>query len=258
MAEAVHLYQNLVQGLLALVVAAAQAGATVAADGVDLIDKDDAWGIALGLVEKVTDAGGAHADEHLDEFRTADGEEGHFGLAGHGLGEEGLAGAGRASQQDAARDVGAQGGEPLRELEELHDLLELLLSLLFTRHVREGHGGAVGHDHASAASAEVHGLGAGTLGLLHHEQQQTAEENEGQEVQQQADEAAQAAAALYVNLQSCFSDVDSRSLQRLNEAGVGFLARGKRAPADAGDEQVVTAGFRWSGCRPPWPSARPG
>jgi hypothetical protein len=40
--EAVHLDQQLVEGLLALVVAAAEAGATMAADGVDLVDEDDA------------------------------------------------------------------------------------------------------------------------------------------------------------------------------------------------------------------------
>ena len=39
--EAVHLDQQLVEGLLALVVAAADAGAAVAADGVDLVDEDD-------------------------------------------------------------------------------------------------------------------------------------------------------------------------------------------------------------------------
>ena len=40
--EAVHLDQDLVQGLLALVVRAAQAGAALAADRVDLVDEDDA------------------------------------------------------------------------------------------------------------------------------------------------------------------------------------------------------------------------
>ena len=40
--EAVHLDQDLVERLLALVVAAAQAGAALAADGVDLVDEDDA------------------------------------------------------------------------------------------------------------------------------------------------------------------------------------------------------------------------
>jgi hypothetical protein len=40
--EAVHLDQELVEGLLALVVAAAKAGAAMPADGIDLVDEDDA------------------------------------------------------------------------------------------------------------------------------------------------------------------------------------------------------------------------
>ena len=39
--KAVHLHQNLVEGLFALVVAATHPGAAVAADGVNLVNKDD-------------------------------------------------------------------------------------------------------------------------------------------------------------------------------------------------------------------------
>jgi hypothetical protein len=70
--EAVHLDQHLVQRLLALVVAAAQAGTAVAADGVDLVDEDDAGRALLGLLEHVAHAGRAHADEHLDEVGARD------------------------------------------------------------------------------------------------------------------------------------------------------------------------------------------
>src|ERR1700674_177765 len=66
--EAVHLDQQLVEGLLALVVAAAQAGAPLASDGVDLVDEHDARRVLLRLVEQVADAAGADADEHLDEL----------------------------------------------------------------------------------------------------------------------------------------------------------------------------------------------
>ena len=69
--EAVHLDEELVQGLLALVVPAAEAGAAVAADGVDLVDEDDAGRVLLALHEEVADARGADADEHLDEVRAA-------------------------------------------------------------------------------------------------------------------------------------------------------------------------------------------
>ena len=43
--EAVHLHEQLVKRLLALVVAAAQAGAALAAHGVDLVDEDDGRGM---------------------------------------------------------------------------------------------------------------------------------------------------------------------------------------------------------------------
>ena len=107
--EAVHLDQDLVEGLLALVVGAAQAGAALAADRVDLVHEDDAGRVALGLVEEVADAAGADADEHLDELGAGDREEGHAGLAGHGSGEQRLAGARRADEQHAARDARARG-----------------------------------------------------------------------------------------------------------------------------------------------------
>ena len=54
--EAVHLDQQLVERLLALVVAAAEAGAAMAADRVDFVDEDDAGRVLLGLLEHVAHA----------------------------------------------------------------------------------------------------------------------------------------------------------------------------------------------------------
>ena len=62
--------RELVQRLLALVVAAAEAGAAMTADGVDFVDEDDAGRVLLGLLEHVAHAAGADADEHLDEVGT--------------------------------------------------------------------------------------------------------------------------------------------------------------------------------------------
>ena len=109
--EAVHLDEQLVEGLLALVVAAADAGAAVAADGVDLVDEDDGRRVLLGLLEQVAHAARADADEHLDEVRAGDRVERHARLARDGAGEQGLAGSGRAVQQHALRDAGADGLE---------------------------------------------------------------------------------------------------------------------------------------------------
>ncbi len=49
----------------------------------------------LPLLEEVADAAGADADEHLDEVRAGDAEEGNAGFTCDGAREERLAGAGR-------------------------------------------------------------------------------------------------------------------------------------------------------------------
>ena len=94
--EAVHLDEELVQRLLALVVPAAEARAAVATDRVDLVDEDDAGRVLLALLEEVAHAARADADEHLDEVGARDAEERHAGLARDGAREQRLAGA-RAS-----------------------------------------------------------------------------------------------------------------------------------------------------------------
>ena len=70
-----------------------------------------AGAFCLGLLEQVADAAGADADEHLDEVRAGDRVERHARLAGDGAGQQRLAGAGRAVQQHALGDLGADGLE---------------------------------------------------------------------------------------------------------------------------------------------------
>ena len=82
--EAVHLDQQLIERLLALVVSAAETRAALAADRVDLVDEDDARRALLRLLEEVAHARRADADEHLDEVRARDREERHARLAGDG------------------------------------------------------------------------------------------------------------------------------------------------------------------------------
>ena len=137
--EPVHLDQQLVERLLALVIAVAEAGAAMAADGVDFVDEDDARRRFLGLFEHVADAACADADEHFDEVRTGDGEEGHARLAGDGAGEQGLAGAGRADQQRALGDLAAEPRELARVLQIFDDFLQLLARFVDPGDVGEGH-----------------------------------------------------------------------------------------------------------------------
>ena len=183
-AEAVHLDQQLVQRLLALVVAAAEAGAALAADRVDLVDEDDAGAVLLGLLEQVAHPGGADADEHLDEVRTGDGEERNPRLTRDGAGQQRLAGAGRAVEQHALGDLGAQRLVARRVLQEVLDLVELLDRLVDACDVGErglGHvlGELLGLRLAEAEAHPAAGLHAGE----HHEQ--ADQQQQRQQVDQQ-------------------------------------------------------------------------
>ena len=108
--EAVELDQELVERLLLLVVAADAVRAAGAAERVELVDEDDRRRELARLLEEIADARRPDADEHLDELRAVDREERHAGLAGHRAGEQGLAGAGRADEQDALRQPRRRAG----------------------------------------------------------------------------------------------------------------------------------------------------
>src|SRR5215510_4140254 len=174
--EAVHLDEELVQRLLALVMPAAEAGAPAAADRVDLVHEDDTGGVLLALVKQVADPRGADAHEHLDEVRPRDGEEGRVRLARDRFGEERLAGAGRADQEHALRDLPAELLELLRVPKELDDLLELLLGLVDAGDVLKGDLILLFRDAARSRLAEREGLRAQALHLAHEEDPEADEQ----------------------------------------------------------------------------------
>ena len=179
--EAVHLDEQLVQRLLALVVAAAEACAAMPADGVDLVHEDDARRRLLRLLEQVAHARGADADEHLDEVGARDAEERHAGLARDRAREQRLTGAGRPVEEDALRDPRAERLELLRVLEELLDLLELFDRLVHSGHVLEADLRRVGRHPLRPRLAEAHHLRAAALHLVHEEDPEAEQEHERQQ-----------------------------------------------------------------------------
>ena len=179
--EAVHLHQQLVQGLLALVVPAAQARAAMPAHGVDFIDEDDAGRVLLALLEQVAHAAGAHAHEHLHEIRTGDGEERHAGFARDGARQQRLAGARRADQQHALGNAAAQLLEFLRLAQELDDLLQFFLGLFHAGHVLERDLLLLRGMQPRAALAEAQRLVAAALHLPHHENPEGHQHDERRE-----------------------------------------------------------------------------
>ena len=136
--EPVHFHQQLIEGLFAFVVTAAQTGAAVAPDRIDFIDKDNAGGVLLALDKEVADARSADTDKHLHEIRAADAEKRHSGLTGDGPGQQRLARARRAHEQYTLGDASAQAGEFFRVAQEIDHLAQFLLGLIDTRHILEG------------------------------------------------------------------------------------------------------------------------
>ena len=136
--EAVHLDQQLVQRLLALLVAQ-RVAAAIAADRVELVDEDDARLVAARLLEQLAHARRADARVHLDEVGSADGDEGHARFAGHRPRQQRLARSRRSHQEDAARNAAADRFEALRLLEELDDFADLVLRLVDAGHIGKRH-----------------------------------------------------------------------------------------------------------------------
>merc|ERR1719199_1410500 len=195
--EAIHLGEDLVESLLALVVAAALSTATLAAHSIDLVDEDDARSVLLGLSEEIAHARSANSNKHLHELGAGHREEGHSGLARNSTSEERLASAGRALENQAARDAGAQLGETLRLLEELHNLFELDLSTVNTDHVLERDAGVGDHLYLGLGLTHLHRVAraarhaaarhAPVLSAVRQEEEAAEEEErEGQRLQDAA------------------------------------------------------------------------
>ena len=66
--KAIHLDEELVERLFALVMSATDTTEATSANRVDLVDKDDAGRFLPCLNKKVPDPCSPHADKHLDEI----------------------------------------------------------------------------------------------------------------------------------------------------------------------------------------------
>ena len=220
--EAVHLDQQLVERLLALVVAAAEAGAAMAADRVDFVDEDDAGRVLLRLLEHVAHAARADADEHLDEVGAGNREERHVGFTGDGARDQRLAGAGRADQQHAARNLAAQPLEFSGIAQEFDDLLQILLGLVDARDVLEGDAAVRLGEKLCARLAEAERLAAGALHLPRQEYPHADQRDERQPREQQRHE------PRHVVLLGARGDRDALAVEALDQrrivGGIGLEA----------------------------------
>ncbi|GIX65305.1 uncharacterized protein BcabD6B2_47400 [Babesia caballi] len=132
--EPVELNQELVKSHPHAVVVGGRAAGP---DGVELVDEHDAGRHRLGQLEELPDAARADANEHLLELGAGSLNEGHAGLPGDRPRQKRLAGAGRAGEQHALGQLGAEAVELLRVAQVGNHLVQLALDLVAALHPLE-------------------------------------------------------------------------------------------------------------------------
>jgi len=109
--KAIHFGKQLVEGhahvLLVLRI-------TGSAYRVDLVNKNDAWRLLLGIFKELSHTPCPHTNIHLFKLRARRVEKGHTGLSSDGLGEQRLAGAGRSHEKHALCHFSAQSRKLFR------------------------------------------------------------------------------------------------------------------------------------------------
>ena len=138
------------------------AAAALLADGIDLINENDAGGFFLCLVEQIANLGSAHAHEHFYKFRAGNGEEGHICFARNCLCQHGLAGSGRAHQQDPFGHGSTDGLIFTGVMQVIDDFLKIVLGFVLACHIGKADA-AVGRGDIdlgiAVAQPEHHGIG---------------------------------------------------------------------------------------------------
>ena len=131
--EAVHFHQHRIERLFVRMRTANRSRASaLLANRVDFVDKDDARRVLFRLREHIAHSACTNADKHFLKVGAGDCKEGNLGFAGDSLGEQGLAGAGRAYQQDAFRNPAAKFLEYFGLFEEFDNFLDFLFGFIDT------------------------------------------------------------------------------------------------------------------------------
>ena len=168
---------------------AAHARASAAAYGVDFIDKDNGRGQLLGLIEQIPDTAGADAHIQLHKVGAGNGQKLDVGLTGHGPGQQRFTGAGRAYQQYALGNAGAQGGEALGVSEKFHQLLKLGFFLVGAGHIVKGDRGVFIGANAGVGPTEAgHAAATAAVGPVYYKEPDHDKQDAQQQIRQDGDD----------------------------------------------------------------------
>src|SRR4029077_13660490 len=177
--ETVHFHQQLVQRLLALIVATAQSRAAMASYRVNFVNEYDAGGIFLALFEQITHPARAISDEHFHKVGAGNREERNIGFACNRPSQQRFTCARRSNQQNSLGNPPTQFLELLRLAQELDDLPEFFFGLIHASHVLERNLFLLHREEACPALAEKQGFITASLHLPDHEEPQRSQKEEG-------------------------------------------------------------------------------
>ena len=189
-AETVHLGQQLVERILAFVVAA-ETGAfgTRTSHRVNLVDEHDRGGLFFRFLEKVAHTAGTDAHKHLDKVGTRHREERNARFACHGLGQQRLTRSRRTDEEGAFGNLTAELRVFIGIFEEVYNLLHLLFRAFLSGHVLEGHlHSLIFIVFLGFAFAHAEQAAAGVAHAAEHEEPETDEQQERQERTQDVEE----------------------------------------------------------------------
>ena len=161
--KTIHLCQKLIQCLLPFVIAS-ELIIPALTNGVNLINKNNAWSLYLRLFKQIADTGSAHTNEHLDKIRTGQREKRYSGFSGYRLGKQCLTCSRRTDKQCSFRKLCSDFPVFLRMIQIIYNLHQRFLGLILSGHILERHLRSFSHiflgtafSHAAKAAHTAHG-----------------------------------------------------------------------------------------------------
>src|SRR3989344_3520010 len=148
--------------------AAAQTGASMPADGIQLVYEQNRWRVLFRRSKSIAHARSANADEHLHKFRTGNMKKRYAGLPGCGSRQKRLASSRRAHKQNAARNFRSDIQKFLWMFEKVNDFFELFFGFFQSGDIGKCHFFS-GSRHFRLSLYKRKRLHGAALGLTQHE-----------------------------------------------------------------------------------------
>ena len=157
--KAIHLYQQLIQGLFSLIMSTAHTGTSTSCHCINLINKNDTGSVILTILKEVTNPGSAHAHKHFHEIRSGNRKKRNTCFSSHSFSQQCFTGSRRSHQKHTLGNSGSYLSIFLRFLQKIYDFHQIFFFFIKTSHILEGHLLILVCGHLCTTLAKVHHLG---------------------------------------------------------------------------------------------------